>query len=165
MASSYRTNVAKGWADMGSPFYLPTYDGIIRCPKETPYQCGYHKGNPVCVSHPSQCPYKGLPAASGDGSSLVPVAHPPQNSSYGWCGGNTNKLIPATQNWSRSCRSTMPDLQNIVDGVYNDGLPYLQLASPQPKGSTFDRHKILVTNREEPRLDLQKLVDVRQLGR
>lgn len=133
MATTYRTCVSKGWSDMGRPFRTTTTDGIIGCPSYAPYQCGYDSRNPVCVSDPSLCPIKkGLPAGPGDGFSLVPVAHPNGNSSFGWCGGKTNKHLPASQTWNQSCRSTYHDVYSIVDGVYGDGLPFLTLSSPIP---------------------------------
>lgn len=133
MASTYRTCTSKGWSDMGRAFRTTTTDGIIGCPPSAPFQCGYDERNPVCVSHPSLCPIKkGLPAGPGDGFSLVPVAHPTNNSSYGWCGGKTDKNLPVTQSWNQSCRSVYNDVNSIADGVYGDGLPFLTLSSPFP---------------------------------
>lgn len=103
----------RSYSTTANPAIFPQ-DNITVCPTEYPYQCPYATNSPVCSKTPQDCrrPDEGVPfsTANGNSRSLVPVAHPTNNQTYGWCGGNTNKFLPATQTWTRECLSTMPDL-------------------------------------------------------
>jgi hypothetical protein len=90
-------------------------DNIMVCPRSHPYQCPYATGTPVCGRTPDDCvvPNQGIPFSTANGNSLglVPVAHPTESETYGWCGGTTNRHLPAHMTWTRECQSTMPDIE------------------------------------------------------
>lgn len=89
-------------------------DNITVCPDNFPYQCPYATKTPVCAREPKDCKVPGqgvfFSTADGNSKSLVPVAHPTESVTYGWCGGTTNRHLPAHMIWTRECQSTMPDL-------------------------------------------------------
>jgi hypothetical protein len=111
-------------------------DNITVCPGGHPFQCPYATNTPVCAREPKDCLVKGqgVPFSTADGNSfgLVPVANPSNDKNLGWCGGNTNKHMPAWMTWTRECQSTMNDIPwyNVTKTPGNPLTQMMQIPKP-----------------------------------